>query len=1269
MYRQDVVLMLSQPKKKKKGKTRDKRVSNKVRVLARPNQPLGASFDYDFSVQAMFVTEFVSEESVLLASGVKVGMFLTEVDDLKVVGLKQDDVVFMLKRKAESIRELLFEAIQINKHPYSSSTTDGSATLRTKSAENGGGLCLRSPTVPSTVGNDISYSLPHQRQLPDVKSPSSSNTPLLLSNKLPVKPSPSESERLPTHGGNSADLHKSVNFSAKMSTPAVLNAPRNASVSKYGGDRGKSLRPDHDPFSTPARRRRLVADIARFLLKQYCVQACSLVHTGRVRIKSAIIIQCLHRRFVAGRKLQSLRFQRYTAAATRIQAFMRMILARRILKDLLAKHRLKIATDLALCLQCQFRVHRSNRVVATIRHEKTSVAVASQRIIRGRLGRRRANVERRKLENAKNAKHKAAILLQCCHRRQVAERVLLRLRRIYEEETSMSTRIAKQWRRHCQRRQGAAALIQRMERGRQGRRVAASALQIRDKIRREALNREEEMRLMSLEDNRAFLMRAQHRVEIRVDLSPSLLSSLKRCKLSTLVKWCLEQSLLCYDEQECGTYSMGDVIRKVVGATHSDHERASKQGLRQPRHMELQQATEPDNVPKDKTLDIDKSASKNQQIQLPTSNDGYPLSFDSRYIRHPKLKSQDSCNIVHDRLVPCKGRPLTLSITPPQHGNCVCMHLDPVFRYFEVEYARLHRNRLQKGMGAHLDDPLACPILSTCDVYILLGTDDSVNENSLNSGNISAASRSLGDKYVGFGGRENVAKDGSINDGEDDEMIKFRFKDVSVSVSVTTIVNGDDTTECFISSKQKREAERLEKERIEKEKELAKLEETKRLVAEINAQMEEQRRLAKEKENMEMEAKRKAEEAAAAALLNSQKSRPTTATKRIKVSIIDQEAQERERLEKRLAEEARLRQQLEAERIAAERIRSAKLLSIRQNIAAKCIQKAHHSHVDHKQRSAAAIKIQRFANRWRIMRRWWGSVSRILYFATLACIQIQKRFRGQRAREFVILKRLDVCDNSHMKVADYWMNIHILNDYRFALGRSYVSEGKKGFIIGDLNSNDVDDTTDDKSEANANRIDGIDSSASEDEEEISSDEEEDYIINQRLNGHKLSKDDFASMETFVGQLFPGCSTVDVNKFSTSAVNCSSLENLIAACRASGNAPPVSLQGGGQWAAQLMHMLEFLPPPPCCVKPLEVLFCMPSPDMGESREMRLEQVVHGSSITNDSGDSLGDINTLSPRTDIAVDRLSRLHYSKVNVPAIYSMGFPEGSNDIGDKHDN
>lgn len=1282
------------PKKKKKGKAKVKEkrpATQRTRVLARPNQPLGTSFEYDLAARAMRVTEFVSPDSVVCRSGVKVGMHLTEVDDLSVVGLKQDDVVFMLQRKAGSLRELLFEEVQV------SAPVNDRSVLRTRSAAS-------SSTAPH-ISTDEKEDSSQSRQLPQLTSPTTSSSPIRTSmRKLQPPPSQNPVSTSPEKPASprrrkSQELQRAISSASQTSYAHMMKQGLHSTgpSSRPGGIRAhnpttsSSLPPTnsssrHDPFSTPARRRRLVADVARFLLKQYCTQACSLVHISRVRNRAATIIQCLFRCYRARLLYRRLLFLKHSAAAIRLQALFRKVAAKDILRKLQAQHRLKLAVDLAICLQCLSRVRRSRVIVARVRQEKTSIAIGVQRLLRGRIGRRRALQRRRQLEQLRNAKERAAIRLQSHQRRLVAERVLIQMRKIFELEMSMSSRIALHWRRCCRRRCGAAIFIQRVVRGRCGRKIAMiAALRRQDKVRQDT-----ELRLMAREDHRASLLRAQHRVEIRVDLSPSLLSSLKRCKIATLIKWCVEQSVLKYEADDRGSYAMGDVIKQVLRATHSPSEPMSESSRHRARHVELQESIAP-TLEKEKSLDIKQYGNEKQAIQLPTSSAGFPCRFEERYTGLPKHQVggagfSSTMDDIHTRI----GRPLTLHITPTCEGGFIHMHLEPVFLYFATESERLWQHQLRKGKGASMDNPLSCPNLSSCDVHIILGTE--TDEIAATSIKASETSNSFTDgKYLGVGNEESMACT-----SDEEEMLKFRFKDVSVSVSVTTIVSGDDTTECLVNTKKKREEEeriRVEEEEKLKAKEQADLEATKALVAEINAAMAEAEQ--HKREEAERLAKRKAEEEAAAAAAIAarlkaanagKRSRPTTATKRVKVSVIDEDAREKELLRKRLAEEEAERQRrLEAERLEAEKIRLARLQAIREKVAASCIQKHHRAHLLYRLRCNSAKVIQKFIRRRHLLRRWWFTVGQVIHCIDMVSISLQSRYRGYKARELVLLKRFDDCSNHCMQEADHWMNVNILNDFRFALGRSFISEGKKGYIIGQhIDEEKIGGTllTEDDSVIENDSVVGSDDEGDSSDDEDDSDEsdeseEEDYIINQRLSKNKITQTDIVNMEKFVDQLFACESEKDVSPVvplvqdSTTSVLCHcSLEEL------SSMGAPVSLQGSGKWAAQLMHLLEFLPPPPRCVKPLEVLVEVPAPPSLVTKSTRInsEVIVAESSLdapklsprTDKKAhvDSFGDLYALSdPKLASYVKNMdfSLMRRPPENAPLVYSMGCTNSSN--------
>lgn len=1257
-------------KKKKRGKaSKEKRSSQKARVLARPNQPLGASFEYDHSVRAMCVTDFVSTDSIVYKSGVKPGMHLTEVDDLSVVGLKQDDVVFMLQRKADSLRELLFETLLASQQ--TSVQKDDSLALRTQSASTS-----QAPSVLTDKNDNTLH-------LPELTSPTTSSSPIrntarMLPTAAPPR-NPTTSSTSSTPSSTSSDLsprrHKSQELQKaiscasqtsylqmmKQGAPHATPTPSSVASSSYrpGGPRAhvyppatSSHRPSpgvassssQDPFSTPARRRRLVADVARFLLKQYCTQACTLVHMSRLRNRSATVIQCMLRCYLARRLFRCILFKKHTDAATRIQTLMRMIMAKYELKRLQVQRRLQLATHLAVCLQCLSRVRRSRVVVSTMREEKTRVAMGVQRLFRGQRGRRRAQQRRRQLEMLRNVKRQAAIRVQSQIRRRMAERVLLQMRMIFEMEMCMSFRIARHWRRRCRRRRLAAIVIQRVERGRRGRRAAAMAAWRQREIQQRLVNE----RLMGIEDRRAALLRAQHRVEVRVDLSPSLLGSLKRCKIATLIKWCVEQSVLKYEEDDRGSYAMGEVIKQVLRATRVPVNSSTEGRSAHAKHASLA---------KEKSIDIKQSGDEKQAIVLPTSAEGFPSHYNKRYTGQPAPLADSHNGGFSSTRSSGIGRPLTLRITSAEEGGCVHMHLEPVFRSFAAESERLRLRQIRKGKGASMDDPLLCPNLSSCDVHVILGLDSDQE--------VSSTSSSMDGKYVGTGGAVGLSAE-----NDEEEMLKFRFKDVSVSVSVTTIVDGDDTTECLVNAKKKREEEeraRAEAERI-KAKELADLEATKALVAEINAMAEVQRR-----EEAERAAKLKADEEAAAAAAAAAKlkaanadkrSRPTTATKRVKVSVIDEDAREKELLRKRLEEEeAERRRRLEEERLAAEKIRLARLQAIRENAAASCVQKHYRSHLKYKLQSATARVIQACVKRRRLLMRWWCAVNEVLRRMHVAASALQSRYRGHKARELVLGLRLEACSNHSLQEADHWMNVHVLNDFRFAFGRSFISEGKKGYIIGGCNSDDCEDSVlEGDVEEGEESVLQDDEDSDDDESGESNDEseeEEDYIINQRLKKNKITEADISDMHDFVNRLFSTNkgnaerSEATSEQDSPSVICYGSLEETIA------HGAPVSLQASGKWAAQLMHLLEFLPPPPRCVKPLEVLMHLPPPPLTSQAKQGIPQgSKSGAAADTVAENILGDLCLISDSRMLPFMKsadFKQLSKPPERLPTVYSMG--------------
>lgn len=104
----------------------------------------------------------------------------------------------------------------------------------------------------------------------------------------------------------------------------------------------------NDPFSTPARRRRIIAEFTKKVLKNYCIIACQNIYLFRIHIKSCIIIQCIYRRYKSKVILFNLKYNKLLKATIKIQSIWRMTLAKLLLiklrKELLLKQQFKLMT-------------------------------------------------------------------------------------------------------------------------------------------------------------------------------------------------------------------------------------------------------------------------------------------------------------------------------------------------------------------------------------------------------------------------------------------------------------------------------------------------------------------------------------------------------------------------------------------------------------------------------------------------------------------------------------------------------------------------------------------------------------------------------------------------------------------------------------------------------------------------------------------------------------------------------------------------------------
>ena len=220
-----------------------------------------------------------------------------------------------------------------------------------------------------------------------------------------------------------------------------------------------------DPYSTPARRRRIIAVFAKSVLRQYCITACSRVARQRLERWAAIQMQCLFRRVLAVRLIKKLLFTRNNQAAIKLQNFVRMNLAKRYLKELRidaynrnAKLLTKKIEELhfAAKARARRRVYLSNQRTKKI-SKLNSAAIGIQRVFRGMLGRRRYGRIKFELERSTAA----AISMQCKIRQFIAGKKLQALKRKMVATARIIALLIRWRRRRRVRRERGALVVQR----------------------------------------------------------------------------------------------------------------------------------------------------------------------------------------------------------------------------------------------------------------------------------------------------------------------------------------------------------------------------------------------------------------------------------------------------------------------------------------------------------------------------------------------------------------------------------------------------------------------------------------------------------------------------------------------------------------------------------------------------------------------------------------------------------------------------------------
>jgi hypothetical protein len=188
-----------------------------------------------------------------------------------------------------------------------------------------------------------------------------------------------------------------------------------------------------DKFSTPARRRRIIADVATFLIEQYYTKACKNVHRMRVERAASVRIQCFVRTVLAIARLKLLREGKQYRAVVRMQTCYRCYYARLLLRYLRHQRHLQLATQLAMYVQSLYRMRKAKSLVRKLRLKRADArryaCIVIQCCWRTALARTKYKRLVANFEHLQCRKHVRAIKIQSVMRMFLARRFVLRLKK------------------------------------------------------------------------------------------------------------------------------------------------------------------------------------------------------------------------------------------------------------------------------------------------------------------------------------------------------------------------------------------------------------------------------------------------------------------------------------------------------------------------------------------------------------------------------------------------------------------------------------------------------------------------------------------------------------------------------------------------------------------------------------------------------------------------------------------------------------------------
>lgn len=192
-----------------------------------------------------------------------------------------------------------------------------------------------------------------------------------------------------------------------------------------------------DPYSTPARRRRLIADITKRNLRNYYLQACHNIVVYRKKYHAAIIIQCSYRKYHAIKELLRLRYLQQYRCAIQIQCQWRQFLAKKKRRKLIEINHHNISIVVAKNTQRLWRGYKGRTTFQAMKRlleqsllEKRHImALRIQRSYKAWIFRSKFHKNWRKYIKYKTIRRIAAIKIQCIIRLFLAKKLFTELRR------------------------------------------------------------------------------------------------------------------------------------------------------------------------------------------------------------------------------------------------------------------------------------------------------------------------------------------------------------------------------------------------------------------------------------------------------------------------------------------------------------------------------------------------------------------------------------------------------------------------------------------------------------------------------------------------------------------------------------------------------------------------------------------------------------------------------------------------------------------------